>query len=62
MKTGNITKMCHLKITELFTPMRVAHEEMFHQSQKPFLLQVDHSNSNGTTDYPVTNGGIVLIH
>ena len=54
--------MCHLKITELFTPMRVAHEEMFHQSQKPFLLQVDHSNSNGTTDYPVTNGGIVLIH
>jgi hypothetical protein len=53
--------MCHLKITELFTLMRVACEETFHQSQKSFLLQVAHSNSNGTTDYPMTNGGIVLI-
>ena len=41
--------------------MRVADKEMFHQSQKPFLLQVARSNSNGTTDYPMTNGGIVLV-
>ena len=61
MKSGNITKLCHLKITELFTLMRVAREKMFHQPQKSFLLQVAHSNSNGTTDYPVTNGGIVLM-
>jgi len=53
--------MCHLKITEIFTLMRVAHVEMFHQSQKSFLLQVAYTNSNGTTDYPVTNGGIVLV-
>jgi len=41
--------------------MRVAHEETFHQSHKSFLLQVANSNNNGTTDYPVTNGGILLI-
>jgi len=41
--------------------MRVAHEKTFHQPQKSFVLQVAHSKSNGTTDYPVTNGGTVLI-